>query len=64
MSGFVDADQARRQHRAHRPRIHPAIGMAADRGVDRTVVHAGRTPDAAQHVLEFRADHRAAAIVQ
>ena len=30
MSGLVDADQRRRQHRAHRARIDPAIGVAAD----------------------------------
>src|SRR3954467_4018304 len=64
MSSFLDADQARRQYRAHRPRIDPAISMAPDRGVDGTVIHACRTTDAAEHVLEFRADHRAAAIVE
>ncbi len=34
--------EGRRQHRAHRPRIDPAIGVAADRAIDRAVVHAGR----------------------
>ena len=64
MAGLIDADQARRQHRAHRPGIDPAIGMAADRAIDRAMVEAGRAADAAQHVLELGAEHRRAAIVE
>ena len=53
MAGFFDADQRRRQHRAHRPGIDPAIGMAADRAIDRAMIEAGGAADAAQHVLEL-----------
>ncbi len=63
MAGLLDADQRRRQHGAHRPGIHPAIGVAADRAVNRAVVHAGGAADAAQHVLEVGAQHRGAAVV-
>ena len=56
MPGLVEADQRRRQHRAHRPGIDPAIGMAADRGIDRAMVEAGGAADAAQHVLELAAE--------
>ena len=52
-----------RQHRPHRTRINPAIGMAADRAIDRAMVHAGGATDAAQHVLELGAEHRRAAVV-
>ena len=45
-------------------RVNPAIGVPADRAVDRTVVHAGRTPDTAEHVLEFPAEHLAPPVVQ
>ena len=48
---------ARRQHAAHRARIDPAIGVAADRRIDRAMVHAGRAADAAQHLLELGAEH-------
>src|SRR5260370_31847340 len=64
VSGLAGADESRCQYSAHRPRSDPAIGMAADCGVDRAVIHARRTPDTAQHILEFRADHSAAAIVE
>ena len=64
MSRLVHADQRRRQHRAHRPGIHPAIRVSADRAIHRAVVHARGTADAAQHVLELGAQHRRAAVVQ
>ena len=64
MPGVLDADDARRQHRAHRPGIDPAIGMPADRRVDRAMVHAGAAADAAQHVAELAAEHRGAAVVE
>ena len=38
--------------------------MAADRLIDRAMVHAGAATDAAQHVLEFAAEHRRAAVVE
>ena len=57
-------DQRRRQHAAHRPRIHPAIGVAADRAIDRAVVHAGGAADAAQHLAELGAEHVGAAVVE
>ena len=49
------ADQRRRQHRADRAWIDPAVGMAADGAVDRAVVHAGAAADAAQHLAQFAA---------
>src|SRR4029077_17850655 len=61
---FRDADQARRQDRPHRTRINPAIGVAAYRRVDRTMVHARRATDAPKHVLEVTAEERAAAVVE
>src|SRR5580704_7353134 len=53
MARLVDADQAWRQNRAHRPRIDPAVSMAADRMIDRTMIHAGAATDAAEHVLKI-----------
>ena len=38
--------------------------MAPDRMIDRAMVHAGAAADAAQHMLEIRADHRRAAVVE
>ena len=64
MAGLVDADQARRQHGAHGPRIDPSVSMAADRVIDRAVVHAGTAPNAAQHVAKLARQHRGAAIVE
>lgn len=64
MAGLIDADQGRRQHRAHRPAIDPAIGVAADALVDRAVVVAGAAADAAQHRLQRRAEQRGAAVVE
>ncbi len=63
MACLLYADQRRRQHAAHRAGIHPAIGVAADRAVDRAVVHAGGAADAAQHLLELGPQHRRTAIV-
>ena len=42
-----DADERGRQHRAHWSRIDPAVSMAADRLIDRAMVHAGAAADAA-----------------
>src|SRR5215471_15581430 len=64
VSGLCDANQARRQYSPHRTRIDPSIGMAANCGIDRTMVHAGRTADASQHLLKLGPNHRAAAIVE
>src|SRR6202041_439768 len=63
MTGLVDADQRRGQDRTHRPRVDPAISMAADRGIDRAMVEARGASEAAQHVLELAADERGAAVV-
>ena len=52
MPALVDADEGGGKHGAHRAGIDPAIGMAADRGIDGAVVQAGGAADAAQHVLE------------
>ena len=45
------------------PGIDPAIGVPADRAIDRAMVHAGGAADAAQHVLELGAEHGRAAVV-
>src|SRR5690606_3593632 len=63
MPSFLNPDQRRRQHRAHGTRIDPAIGVTANCMIDRAVVHAGTAADAAQQVLELRAQHGGAAIV-
>ncbi len=64
MAGLIDPDQARGEHRAHRPGIDPAIGVTADRVIDRAMVHAGAAADAAQHVGEIAAQHGRAAVVE
>ena len=57
------ADVAGCQHAAHRARIDPAVGVAADLLVDRAVVHAGTAADAAQHLTELAADQAGTAAV-
>ena len=64
MAAFGDADEGRRQHGSHRSGIDPAVGVAADRLIDRAMVHACAAADAAQHVLELAAQHCRAAIVE
>jgi hypothetical protein len=63
VDGVLDADEQRRQHRAHRAGIDPAVGMAADGLVHRAVVDAGGAADAAQHGLEIAAEQVDAAVV-
>ncbi len=48
----------------YRAGIDPAIGVPADRGVDRTMVHARRAANATKHVLELAAEECAAAVVE
>ena len=60
---FGEAVEERREDRAHRTGIDPAIGVTADRAVHRAVVHAGATADAAQHLAELAAEHFRAAVV-
>ena len=55
VEGVLDAGVERGQHRPHRAGIDPAVGMAAEREIDRAMVHAGATADAAQHVGKIRA---------
>ena len=64
MAGLAQPDQRRGQHRPHRPGIDPAIGVPADRGIDRAMVEAGRAAQAAQHVLELAAEQLGAAVVE
>ena len=52
------------EHRAHRAGIDPAVSVAADRVIDGAMVHARAAADAAQHVLEARAEHGRAAVVE
>ena len=63
MARLGDAEQGRGQHRTHRPGIDPAIGVPADRAIDRAMVEAGGAADAAQHVLQLGAEHRAAPVI-
>src|ERR1051325_2334521 len=63
MAGLANPDQGRRQYCAHRAGIDPAIGMTADRGINRAMIETGGAAQAAQHVLEFATEQRAAAIV-
>ena len=49
---------------AHRPGIGRAVSVAADRVIDRAVVHAGAAADAAEHLLILGAEHRGAAVVE
>jgi hypothetical protein len=56
VEGVLDADVARRQHRAHRSRIDPPVGVTTDLLIHGAVVHAGAAADAAQHVLELAAE--------
>ncbi|MDF2974733.1 MAG: hypothetical protein K0R61_5183 [Microvirga sp.] len=64
VAGLVDADERWRQHRAHGAGIDPAVSMPADRVIDRAMIHAGAAADAAQHLLEGRAEHGGAAVVE
>ncbi len=64
MPGFPQTDHQRRQHRAHRSRIDPAIGVAADRTVDGTVIHARATTNATQHLVKLVAEHLRAAVIE
>lgn len=61
---LLDADQSRRQNRTDRPGIDPSISMSTDRAINRAMVHAGATPDAAQHLAEFRAEQFRAPVVE
>src|SRR6516225_8165851 len=64
IAALPDPDERRREHGPHRPGIDPAISMAADGVIDGAVIHAGAAANAAQHILELRAEHRRAAIVE
>ena len=59
----VEPHDERGQHRAHRPGVHPAVGVAADRVVHGTVVEARAAADAAQHLAELAREHRGPAVV-
>ncbi len=60
---LLEADVHRREDRADRPRIHPAVGVPADVLVDGAVIHAGAAADAAQRVADVAAEHVGAAAV-
>ena len=64
MPSFFNTDERRRQNRTHRPRIDPAIRMAADRVVNRAVVEAGTAANTPQHVLKLGADHFTSLVVE
>ena len=61
---ILEADVGRRQHRPHRSRINPAIGVPAHALVDRAVIHARTAADAAQHLLHVGADQLGAAPIE
>ena len=63
MSRLFHPDQAGREHRAHRSRIDPAIGVPADRAIDRAMVHAGGAADTAQHFLKVGPEHGRPAVI-
>ena len=63
MACLVHSDQTWGQHRTHRPGIHPAIRVPADRAIDRTMVHAGCATNTPQHFLKVGAHHRRPPIV-
>src|SRR5690606_6336119 len=60
---FLQSGHQRRENRADRPRIHPAIGVPADRLINRAGVHARPTADAPQHLGILRLVDRAASIL-
>ena len=64
MSSLVDADQRWCQHRTHRSRIDPSIGMTSDCLINRAVIHARPTSNTSQHVLKTGAEHGGAAVVE
>ena len=59
----LEADVRRREDRADRSRIHPAVGVAADVLVHRAMIHARAAADAVQRLPDFAAeDARASGI--
>ena len=52
----LQPDVRRRQDRADRPRVHPAVGMPADVLIDGTVVHARAAADALQRLPYLAAE--------
>ena len=61
---LLQPEDRRVEHRAHRAGIGGAVSVAADRVIDRAMVHAGAAADAAQHLLILGAEHRGAAVVE
>ena len=62
----VEAVDLRRQDFADRTRINGVVGVSADAGVDRAVVHAGAAADAGEGLAQLRIaeDARAAVVEQ
>ena len=58
------AGQQRREHRADRAAVDPAVGVAADLAVDGAHVEAGAAADAVEDLLQLGAEHVAAAVVE
>ena len=54
VAGLFDALHLRIEDLADRTGIGVLVGMAADPGVDRAMVHAGGAADAAQRLAQFR----------
>ncbi len=64
MTGRIDADQGGGEDRAHGTGIDPAIGMAANGLVNRTVVHTGAASDTAEHFLKFATQHFRTTVIE
>ena len=60
---FVQTDHVRGDDFADRAWVHLAIGMAADAGIDRAMVHAGAAANAVQGLTQFTVGERLAATV-
>ena len=58
------AGQQRREHLAHRPRVHRVVRVAAHVAVHGAHVQARAAPDAREHLLVLRAEQRAAPVVE
>ena len=64
MTRLVEPDQIGRERSADRARIDPAIGVAADGGIDRAGVHARAAFDAAQDLAELAVQDSRAPVVE
>src|SRR5258706_15709183 len=64
MISFCQTVEPGVERRPQRSGIGRTIGVAADRAVHRTMIHASAAADALQHFARRTAEHRASAIVE